>query len=267
MQRLVDQTDRQRYMACETTDAYEEPFTVFDRVNGDYYQDKDGFTPLFLTEQEAQEKAAEINVVFQAEREAQVEPEPRISFYVAECMEYPVLGEYHNNLTLQEAADIYRQIPADRMNGIKGIGFRLEDGSMYDGEIGLMSMGVIDKEFVNSIPHYKESPLVQKAIADLETIMEREKGMESRTEPDKNGQEQAQETKDRPVSGNAHETAAELEKPQKTTPETDRSDGNGGGRKQSVLQALRERQAKLKAQENQKPEKEPKAHKKGEQEL
>ena len=267
MQRLIDQTDGQRYTVCETSDSYEEPFTVFDRVNGDYYQDKDGFTPLLLTELEAQEKAAEINAAFQAERETQVEPEPKISFYVAECMEYPVLGEYHNNLTLQEAADIYRQIPAERMNGIKGIGFRLEDGSMYDGEIGLMSMGVIDKEFVNSIPHYKESPLVQKAIADLETIMEREKGMESRMEPDKNGQEQAQETKDRPVSGNAHETAAEPEKPQKTTPETDRSDGNGGGRKQSVLQALRERQAKLKAQENQKPEKEPKAHKKGEQEL
>ena len=97
--------------------------------------------------------------------------------------------------------------------------------------------------------------------------MEKEKGMESRTEPVKNGQEQARGSIDGPVSENVHETAAEPEKAQKFIQETDRGDGNGGGRKQSVLQALRERQAKLKAQESQKPEKEPKAHKKGEQEL
>ena len=267
MQSMIDQTDGQRYTVCGTEDSYEEPYTVFDRVNGDYYQDKDGFTPLFLTGQEAQAKVAEINEAFQAGRDAQMAQEPKISFYVAECMEYPVLGEYHNNLTLQEAAEIYHQIRAERVDGIKGIGFRLEDGSEYDGEFTLMSAGVINKEAVNSIPHYKESPLVQKAIADLETIMEKEKGMESRTEPVKNGQEQARGSIDGPVSENVHETAAEPERPQKSIPETDRGDGNGGGRKQSVLQALRERQAKLKAQESQKPEKEPKAHKKGEQEL
>ena len=29
----------------------------------------------------------------------QEQPEATISFYVAECMEFPVMGEYHNNLT------------------------------------------------------------------------------------------------------------------------------------------------------------------------
>lgn len=253
MQSMIDQTDGQRYTVCGTEDSYEEPYTVFDRVNGDYYQDKDGFTPLFLTEQEAQAKVAEINEAFQAGRDSQMAQEPKISFYVAECMEHPVLGEYHNNLTLQEAAELYRQIPAERVNGIKGVGFRLEDGSEYDGEFALMSAGVIDKETVNSIPHYKESPLVQKAIADLEMIMEKEKGLETAANPDRNGQEQVQ--------------GAMPEKPQKITPATGRDDGNGGGRKQSVLQALRERQAKLKAQEKQKPEKELRTHRKGEQEL
>ena len=126
-----------------------------------------------------------------------------------------------------------------------------------------MSAGVIDKEFVNSIPHYKESPLVQKAIADLEAILEKEKGLE----PIKNVQERAEEAKESPVSGNLHEAATGPGKPQKTAPETDRGKEKGVGRKQSVLQALRERQAKLKAQEGQKPEKEKKTHKKGEQEL
>lgn len=34
-------------------------------------------------------------------------------------MEFPVLGEYHENLTLEEALAVYEKIPAERMNGIK----------------------------------------------------------------------------------------------------------------------------------------------------
>ena len=38
----------------------------------------------------------------------------------------------------KEAFDIYEKIPSDRMNGIKGIGFELDDGSIYDGKFDLM---------------------------------------------------------------------------------------------------------------------------------
>ena len=55
----------------------------------------------------------------------QEQPEATITFYVAECMEFPVMGEYHNNLTLEEAIKIYESIPAERLHGIKGIGFDL----------------------------------------------------------------------------------------------------------------------------------------------
>ena len=58
-------------------------------------------------------------------------PEANISFYVAECAEFPVMGEFHGNLTLEQALEIYDKIPAERMNGIKSIGFSLEDGSIY----------------------------------------------------------------------------------------------------------------------------------------
>ena len=58
-------------------------------------------------------------------------PEANISFYVAECAEFPVMGEFHDNLTLEQALEIYDKIPAERMNGIKSIGFSLEDGSIY----------------------------------------------------------------------------------------------------------------------------------------
>ena len=36
------------------------------------------------------------------------------------------MGEYHNNLTLEEAIKIYESIPAERLHGIKGIGFDLQ---------------------------------------------------------------------------------------------------------------------------------------------
>lgn len=82
-----------------------------------------------------------------------------------------MLGEYHDNLTLEEAVKLYDAIPADRRSGIKGIGFCLEDGSDYDGEYELMRAGVVSKDLIDLVPHYKESPLVQKAVADLEHIL------------------------------------------------------------------------------------------------
>lgn len=46
-------------------------------------------------------------------------PEATISFYVAECAEFPVMGEFHDNLTLEQALEVYDKIPAERMNGIQ----------------------------------------------------------------------------------------------------------------------------------------------------
>ena len=43
-------------------------------------------------------------------------PEASISFYVAECAEFPVMGEFHDNLTLEQALEVYDKIPAERMN-------------------------------------------------------------------------------------------------------------------------------------------------------
>ena len=100
-------------------------------------------------------------------------PEANISFYVAECAEFPVMGEFHDNLTLEQALEIYDKIPAERMNGIKSIGFSLEDGSIYSGMFDLMVGGKVQAEVVNHIQHYRESPLVQKAISDMKTLLEK----------------------------------------------------------------------------------------------
>ncbi|MCA5964809.1 hypothetical protein LC724_37560 [Blautia sp. RD014234] len=153
----------------------------------------------------------------EAEKQGQIPQEtlqePRISFYAAECMEFPSMGEYYENLTLEEAVEKYKTIPADRIHGIKGIGFCLKDGSIYDGEYELMSGGKISKDLIDLVPHYKESPLVQKAMRDLERILAEKQ----------------------------RENTAEQAKPEGTM-----------GRKVSVLKALKERKELLKKQEKKK---------------
>ena len=100
-----------------------------------------------------------------------IEPEATISFYVAECSEFPTMGEFHDGVTLEEAFRLYDQIPAERMNGIKGIGFELHDGSEYDGQYPLMEAERVDEELINMVQHYKDSPLVQQAILDCKRIL------------------------------------------------------------------------------------------------
>lgn len=91
-----------------------------------------------------------------------------------------------------------------------------------------MRGGVISRDLIALIPHYQESPLVQKAITDLDALLS------SQQEQDHSAEKPAQRE---------------------------------AGERQSVLQALRTRQAKQKAQEKSGEPKKAHTHKKGEQEL
>ena len=95
-----------------------------------------------------------------------------ISFYVAECAEFPVMGEVHYDLTLPEALEAYEKIPSERMHGLKCVGFDLKDGSDYEGMQSLMIEGKIQKEFLNSIPGFRENSYVQNAISRVEKYLE-----------------------------------------------------------------------------------------------
>lgn len=99
-------------------------------------------------------------------------PEQYLTFYVAECMEFTMLGEYHENLMLEEAVAIYHSIPSERMHGGKGIGFVLhnvnEPGDAFqDMKFDLYSAGNIDVDIINHIPEFRDSPLVQQAMRDI----------------------------------------------------------------------------------------------------
>ena len=99
------------------------------------------------------------------------EPTGNLTYYVAECMEFPNLGEYHDNLSLEEAVRIYQEIPAERMNGIKGIGFELKDGSDYEGPFPILTGRTIDLDTIQAIDYYRDNPLVQKAAKELAAAM------------------------------------------------------------------------------------------------
>ena len=190
----------------------------------------------------------------------QEQPEATITFYVAECMEFPVMGEYHNNLTLEEAIKIYESIPADRLHGGKGIGFDLQDGDKdYSGEYELMCWDRVDRELIDMIPHYKESPLVQKAINDMEKYLNEKHGKVQEAEQTV---EVKQEVSEAPVKKES--VSVEPNQTQKKEPVK----GEKGELKKSVLQSLKEFQARAKAQEQKNKEAEKsKAHKKGDVEL
>ena len=99
------------------------------------------------------------------------QPTGNLTYYVAECMEFPNLGEYHDNLSLEEAVRIYQEIPSERMNGIKGIGFELKDGSDYEGPFPILTGQTIDLDTIQAIDYYRDNPLVQKAVKELAAAM------------------------------------------------------------------------------------------------
>lgn len=163
----------------------------------------------------------------------EAEKQPEIQFFVAENMEHPVVGEYHENVgSLQEAIALYEQMPDSN----KGIGFALTgDSKSYK----LMSEGTVNHDVIEDNPHLKENPLVQKAFSEIE-----EYKASQVVEPSK--EEETVETK-------SQKKAVQKEP--------------GNDRKESVVQALRDRQARLKEQETEKPKQKTQTHQKGDHEL
>ena len=119
----------------------------------------------------AEPETAPIEQPADAAKVSDRQPTGTLTYYTAECMEFPNLGEYHDNLSLEEAVRIYQEIPSERMNGIKGIGFELKDGSDYEGPFPILSGQTIDLDTIQAIDYYRDNPLVQKAVKDLAEAM------------------------------------------------------------------------------------------------
>lgn len=84
------------------------------------------------------------------------------------------MGECHTGLSLEDAFEKYDQIPGERMNGVKCIGFDLQDGSEWSGMFPLVTGNSIDKKLINSIPGFRDNRLVQTAVERAEKLLEKE---------------------------------------------------------------------------------------------
>lgn len=128
-----------------------------------YYVDDVGFAeiPEFLIPVQEQEQ--------EQEQEQKTIIESTLTFYAAECMEFPVMGEVYRGLTLVETAKALRDIPDDRMHGEKGIGFELQDGSDYAGSYPLVEAGQVMEDTINSVAYYRDHPGLQAAITEAKT--------------------------------------------------------------------------------------------------
>ena len=97
---------------------------------------------------------------------------PYITFSVAECSEFPSMGEFHENLTLLQAVEIYKQIPAERMHGIKSIRFEIQDKNEFSSPMDLVRGDRVQLQEVKELaPALSFHPLVQKAFEDVQQLM------------------------------------------------------------------------------------------------
>lgn len=95
---------------------------------------------------------------------------PRITFYAAESMELPEYWELHENLTLEEAVEVYKKILQKGACCKAGIGFVLHDKKLpdYSNLHWPLYDGKICYSKINLIQAYREHPLVKAAIREME---------------------------------------------------------------------------------------------------
>lgn len=98
----------------------------------------------------------------------------KVSYFVAECMEFIRYGEYRENIkTAEEAAKVYEEIPPERLNAGKGIGIHIFDSeeSEFPQEIQLISWDKLDMDMLDDIYDLKKYPEIVKAAKALLKFM------------------------------------------------------------------------------------------------
>ena len=100
-----------------------------------------------------------------------------ISFFVAECMEFPEsMGELRENLTLPEAVKVYGRICGRNRTYGQGIGFVLKDDSIpdySDTKWSLYQGRRIAQDEIDLIPAYRDHPLVKQAVEDIKPYLDK----------------------------------------------------------------------------------------------
>ena len=103
--------------------------------------------------------------------QAKEEKQTVITLTVAECGEFHNLGEYHEDIaSVEEAIEIFNQIPPERMNGIRSIGINIHtEGteSYEDTQMDIVSGRTADLEILDYVPDITDNPKAVAVIAEL----------------------------------------------------------------------------------------------------
>ncbi len=190
---------------------------------------------------------------------------PEIVFYVAECSEFPELGEFHENLSLQEAVDLFNQIPPDRMHGIPAIGFSLQDENILANQFELFKGGQLQMEDMKElVPDLAANPIVQEAAKELQTIIDEDGIGYGKTAPVKEEKAVINTPEKEPDA--KPEVSSEKNEPDKKVPA--KKSRTSAKEKGSVLKDLHKKQEEVKSQGKKTPQKaKTQTKKKGDQEL
>ena len=179
----------------------------------------------------------------------QAPKEPEISYFVAENMMFPVMGEYHETDSLAEAVKLFED---DQEGKLTGIGIAIDEGSipLVHREEGMTKMTDL----------VSDNPMVQQAFEEAKQHFR--EGCEMEYHP-RDTQELDPVVEQRPVELAPPMPIADL----KADIKRDIPGSKTGSKKESILNALRERQARVKEREKLTTEQKNHERKKGEHTL
>lgn len=175
--------------------------------------------------------------------------EQSVSFFAAENMEFPVLGEYHETDTVAEAVKLLLN---DQEGKLVGIGISLDEGAF--------TLAQREKDLTKMTDLISDNPIVQQAFEEVKQCLQA--GRETEYHP-REAQEHEPVVEQRAVESTPAVQVADIKPEEKHETPINKT----ASRKESILNALRERQAQLKEREKQAPEQKNRERKKGEQTL
>ena len=97
-----------------------------------------------------------------------------IFFYAAECMEFINYRKYVESPDIAEAVAAYKEFCRKGTCCGPGIGFILQDSRIpdySDTHYPLYQCGRIAQDDINLIPAYRDHPLVQQAVREMEQYL------------------------------------------------------------------------------------------------
>lgn len=98
-------------------------------------------------------------------------PEPEVTFTVAECGEFPTLGNCYEEIKkADEAIEIWQRVQKKNLNTVPGLGIHVHipgQEDYMDGQIDLVSGKTIDVSILEYIPSMRKEPRVMERVAEL----------------------------------------------------------------------------------------------------